>query len=128
MKLDERHPQHSPCIRCDTCDGFPCLVQAKADAETCGVVPALRHPNVEAAHPSARARLETSASGREISGVVLERRGEQLRFTADIVVVLPARSIQRRFCCARRTTKHPRASPTARMSSGATTWGTSTRS
>src|SRR5207249_3431078 len=30
--LDEQNPQKSKCIRCSTCDGFPCLVQAKADA------------------------------------------------------------------------------------------------
>src|SRR3954469_1759767 len=42
--LDESAPQFSPCIRCATCDGFPCLVNGKADAQTCGVTPALRHP------------------------------------------------------------------------------------
>ena len=31
---------------CQTCDGFPCLVQAKSDAEMLGVRPALEHPNV----------------------------------------------------------------------------------
>ena len=30
--LDEENPQNSRCIRCDTCDGFPCLVHAKSDA------------------------------------------------------------------------------------------------
>lgn len=29
------------CIRCATCDGFPCKVGAKSDAETCGIDPAL---------------------------------------------------------------------------------------
>lgn len=31
------------CILCKTCDGFPCKVGAKSDAETCGVDEALRH-------------------------------------------------------------------------------------
>ena len=35
--------QNSPCIRCSTCDGFPCFVNAKADAHICCVVPALKH-------------------------------------------------------------------------------------
>ena len=42
------HPQHAPvgtirkdCIGCHLCDGFPCPLHAKADAETCGVQPAL---------------------------------------------------------------------------------------
>ena len=29
------------CIRCATCDGFPCRLGAKSDAETCGIDPAL---------------------------------------------------------------------------------------
>ena len=39
-------PAGSNCIRCTWCDGYPCLVQAKADAETIAVLPALQHPNV----------------------------------------------------------------------------------
>ncbi len=33
IKLNESKPEDSLCIRCDTCDGFPCLVGAKSDAE-----------------------------------------------------------------------------------------------
>ena len=40
VKLDEGN-RKSLCIRCATCDGFPCLVNAKADAHTCAVEPAL---------------------------------------------------------------------------------------
>lgn len=41
IQLDERDPRASRCIRCNTCDGFPCLVQAKSDAQVCAVEPAL---------------------------------------------------------------------------------------
>ena len=37
---------YSPCVRCTDCDGFPCLVHAKSDAEVIAVRPALEHPNV----------------------------------------------------------------------------------
>jgi choline dehydrogenase-like flavoprotein len=33
------------CIRCGTCDGFPCKLGAKGDAETCGIDPALATGN-----------------------------------------------------------------------------------
>ena len=33
VMLDEAHPRQSACIRCDTCDGFACLVHAKSDAD-----------------------------------------------------------------------------------------------
>ena len=46
VMLDEKNPHTSRCIRCDTCDGFPCLVNAKSDAQVCAVDPALDHPNV----------------------------------------------------------------------------------
>ena len=36
----------STCIRCTWCDGYPCLVHAKADAETIAVRPILDEPNV----------------------------------------------------------------------------------
>ena len=40
LLLNEQAPHQSLCIRCDTCDGFPCLVHAKADAEVICVRPA----------------------------------------------------------------------------------------
>lgn len=77
----------STCIRCGTCDGYPCLVEAKSDAHICGVEPALQHSNVTLLTNALVERLETSASGREISGVVVRLDGELRRYTADIVVV-----------------------------------------
>ena len=44
--LDEGNMPFSTCVRCDNCDGFPCLVHAKSDAEVIAVRPALEFPNV----------------------------------------------------------------------------------
>ena len=63
VQLNEREPRTSPCIRCETCDGFPCLVRAKSDAEVLCVEPALRHPNVTLLTGAHVERLETSAIG-----------------------------------------------------------------
>jgi choline dehydrogenase-like flavoprotein len=87
IKLDEEQPHKSPCIRCDTCDGFPCLVHAKSDAETCAVAPALAHGNVTLVTDAYVRRLETSASGREVSAVVVARGDDVDRYTGDVVVV-----------------------------------------
>ena len=46
VRLDEGNMPYSHCVRCSTCDGFPCLVHAKSDAEVLGVRPALEHANV----------------------------------------------------------------------------------
>jgi choline dehydrogenase-like flavoprotein len=87
VMLDERDPVNSPCIRCATCDGFPCLVNAKSDADVLGVRPALRHGNVTLRTRALVTRLETSASGREVSHVVVVRDGAEERYAADVVVV-----------------------------------------
>jgi choline dehydrogenase-like flavoprotein len=87
IMIDEARPEHSACIRCATCDGFPCLVNAKADAHVVCVEPALRHPNVSLLADAYVSRLETSDDGRRITGVVVERHGAIERLTADVVVV-----------------------------------------
>src|SRR5207248_7085504 len=87
VMLDEKNPQKSPCIRCNTCDGFPCLVNAKADAHICCVVPALRHDNVTLLTDTRVTRLETDGSGREVTAVHVERNGAKESYSAKFVVV-----------------------------------------
>src|SRR5205814_6636868 len=65
VRLDERNPHTSKCIRCSTCDGFPCLVHAKADAQVMCIEPALRHSDVSLLRNALVRKLETSHSGRE---------------------------------------------------------------
>jgi choline dehydrogenase-like flavoprotein len=86
IMLDEERPHASRCIRCDTCDGFPCLVGAKSDAHVVCVDPALAYSNVTLLTQAKVTRLDTSASGREVTGVVVERHGQTETFAADIVV------------------------------------------
>jgi choline dehydrogenase-like flavoprotein len=85
--LDEKDQHASKCIRCSTCDGFPCLVNAKADAQTICVEPALQYPNVTLLTKAKVERLETDGSGRQVSGVVVEREGRTEKYSADLVVV-----------------------------------------
>jgi len=87
VRLDERNPHTSKCIRCNTCDGFPCLVHAKSDAQVMCVEPALRRGNVSLIRNALARKLETCNSGREITGVVVEHEGKVDRFSADIIVV-----------------------------------------
>jgi choline dehydrogenase-like flavoprotein len=87
VMLDEQRPDESPCIRCNTCDGFPCLVHAKADAEVCCVRPALQHPNVTLLTGAYVSRLETDASGRTVTRVHVTRDGAAETYSADVVAV-----------------------------------------
>ncbi|HKQ18255.1 MAG TPA: GMC family oxidoreductase [Candidatus Eisenbacteria bacterium] len=86
IMLDESAPRKSRCIRCATCDGHPCLVNAKADAQVCCVDPALEHENVTLTTGTVVTRLEADAAGRRVAKVHVERNGAPEVYTADIVV------------------------------------------
>ena len=85
--LDEQNPRKSPCIRCATCDGHPCLVGAKSDAQVLCIDPALEHPNVTLLTGAYVSRLETSASGGQVTRVVVQRDGAVETYSSSIVVV-----------------------------------------
>ncbi len=87
IKLNEVNRHLSACIRCDTCDGFPCLINAKADADINGVRPAMAYNNITLITEAKVVRLHTNASGREITGVEAEIAGQAQIFSGDIVVV-----------------------------------------
>jgi choline dehydrogenase-like flavoprotein len=75
------------CIRCRTCDGFPCRLGAKNDAEVCAVRPALQTSNVRLLTRAFVDRLETSMDGREVKEAVLVRDGRELRLRARHFIV-----------------------------------------
>jgi len=90
VMLDERNgrPTHaSRCIRCDTFDGFPCLVNGKSDAQVLCVEPALTHANVHLETRAFVKRLQTDGSGREVTGVVVDHDGAEETYSSDLVVV-----------------------------------------
>ncbi len=87
VRLDEGNRRISACIRCATCDGHPCLVNAKCDSQIVCIDPALEHTNVTLLTNAKVTHLETSPSGREVRSVVVERDGQVERYSADIVVV-----------------------------------------
>jgi choline dehydrogenase-like flavoprotein len=105
--LNEADRPHSRCIRCDTCDGFPCLVHAKSDAEVIAVRPALQYPNVTLLTHAEVLRLDTSTSGREVSGVVVQREGVREQYTADIVVVSCGAANSARLLLMSANDRHP---------------------
>ena len=87
IMLNEADRGRSKCIRCETCDGFPCLVQAKSDAHVCCVEPALARPNVTLLTNAKVTRLHTDATGRIVTKVSVDRNGVPEEYSAGIVVV-----------------------------------------
>lgn len=106
--LDEEDRNRSKCIKCDTCDGFPCLLHAKADAEVVCVRPALERPNVTLVTRAHVTRLKTGASGREVTEVVVDRNGTAESYSGSIVVVAAGAANSAKLLLASANDKHPR--------------------
>ena len=92
IKLDQNPDgsatTYSPCIRCDAFDGFPCAINAKADAQVICVDPTrAAHPNFTLLTGAHVTRLETTPSGRSVNRVHVVREGHAEQYSADIVVV-----------------------------------------
>jgi choline dehydrogenase-like flavoprotein len=89
--LDEKDGKPTPtstCIRCDAFDGFPCLLNGKADAQVMCVDPALAaHPNLTLLTHAYVSKLLTDETGRSVTRVCVTRFAEELQLSADIVVV-----------------------------------------
>ena len=85
--LNEDDRPRSVCIRCATCDGYPCLVHAKADADVIAVRPLLGLPNVTLRTGAEVIRLETDGPGHTVTGVAVECDGDREVYQADIVAV-----------------------------------------
>jgi choline dehydrogenase-like flavoprotein len=89
--LDEKNGKPTPtsiCIRCDAFDGFPCLLNGKADAQVICIDPTLAaFPNVTLLTGAYVTKLTTDAGGGHVDGVIVERNGTEDVYSADIVVV-----------------------------------------
>jgi choline dehydrogenase-like flavoprotein len=68
-------------------DGYPDPTETKSDSHVCGIAPALDHPNVTLLTGARAERLLADGRGREVTGVVVDHEGQQLTFSADVVVL-----------------------------------------
>lgn len=91
------HPFHMPsaidlreggqCVRCGTCDAFPCRLGAKGDAESCLIDPALRAPNVTLQTGSLVTRLITDERGQRIVEAEVLHRGQLGKIRAGLFIL-----------------------------------------
>ena len=87
VKLNEANRELSECIRCENCDGFPCMVDAKADGDINGIRPTMFYPNVTLKTHAKVSRLHTDASGQRVTAVEAEINGSRHLFSSDVVIV-----------------------------------------
>jgi len=106
--LDESNMPYSRCVRCDNCDGFPCVVHAKSDAEVISVRPALEHANVTLLTNAEAVKLETNPTGTAVTGVVVDIGGQTETFHGDVVVVSCGAANSAKLLLASANDAHPR--------------------
>jgi len=107
IMLDEARMPFSRCVRCIDCDGFPCLVHAKSDAEVLGVRPALEHPNVTLVTNAMVVKLDTNPAGTAVTKVVVNRDGQQEIYEAGVVVVSCGAANSAKLLLMSANDKHP---------------------
>ena len=107
VRLNESNMPYSACVRCNDCDGFPCAVHGKSDADVLGVRPALEHPNVELVTNAKAVKLETNDDSSAVTGVVIEQDGETKTYTADLVVLACGAANTAKLLLLSATDKHP---------------------
>ena len=105
--LNEADRPLSACIRCATCDGYPCLVHAKSDADVIAVRPLLDQPNVTLLVNAEVERLDTDPSGRTVTRVQVTRDGKQEFYEGDIVVVSAGAANSARILLRSASDQHP---------------------
>jgi choline dehydrogenase-like flavoprotein len=107
IRLNESNLPYSACVRCANCDGFPCAVHGKSDADVLGVRPALEHENVELLTNAQAVKLETNADGSAVTEVVVQRDGELERYSADMVVLACGAANTAKLLLVSATEQHP---------------------
>ncbi len=108
IMLDEARRAASTCIRCAWCDGYPCLLHAKADAETIAVRPLLGLPNVTLLTGAEVTRLVTDSAGHTVTEVVVSRDGQRESYAADIVVLAAGAANTAKILLRSAGDRHPR--------------------
>lgn len=108
LRVDAEHPERSACVRCATCDGFPCLVQGKSDAEITCIRPTLReHANVELMTGARVLRLDTDHSGGSVHSVKVAVGDEMLVLEADVFFVAAGAINSAALLLRSRSPRHP---------------------
>jgi choline dehydrogenase-like flavoprotein len=95
------------CVRCATCDGFPCPLGAKSDAETCAVEPALRTGNARLETGLRVRRVGTDAIGRCVTHLLADGPDGPVRVTGGRFVLAAGAVNSAALLLASADEKHP---------------------
>lgn len=107
VRLNEDTKENSLCIRCDTCDGFPCLVHAKSDADRIGIAPILNMKHVTLLTNTKVEQLITDETGKKIVEVLVDNQGKKEKFSANTFIVSCGAINSAALLLKSKNTKHP---------------------
>src|SRR5581483_4782632 len=96
------------CCRCANCDAFPCMIDAKGDAEVRLLRPALAAGNVTLRTEAKVERLLTDDSGRRIVAAEWSEHGERRTVYGDVFVLSAGAINSAALLLRSATSRHPR--------------------
>jgi choline dehydrogenase-like flavoprotein len=87
VSLTEDSNQQDAKVVLGNFDGFPDPTESKSDAHVLGIRPALKNSNVSLLTNAFAYQLETNAQGNEVTGVHVEKDGEKMFFSCNMIVI-----------------------------------------
>ncbi len=87
VKLPQDYTETEAPVVLENFDGFPDLTDSKADGQVMCLRPALKHKNVTLITHAYVEQLFTDSSGKKITKVIADIKGEKIMFNASIVIV-----------------------------------------
>lgn len=106
------------CVLCPTCDAHYCTLDAKMDAETAALRPALATGNVRLATNTECLRVLTDDAGGQVTGVLIRQGGRERTIRAPVVAVCAGLPGSAALLRASRTARHPEGLGNARGALG----------
>jgi choline dehydrogenase-like flavoprotein len=106
MGIDRR--PGGACVRSAFCDGFPCPLAAKSDAETCGIDPAIATGHARLETGFRVRRIVTDGSGRRVDHLAVEGPEGPAKITGGKFVLAAGAVNSAALLLASADEKHPR--------------------
>ena len=87
IRYDDQHSERNACAQCNRCEGFPCMINAKADAHITCLQPLENSDNVRLLTGAKVDRLLTDPSGAVVTAMAATVNGEAHIFKGKIIIV-----------------------------------------
>lgn len=108
MSMGVDYGEGGKCIRCNTCDGFPCKLGAKSDAETCGIDPALASGKARLMEGVTIERLIHNEAGDRVVAALGHYEGDPIEIQAQTFVVACGAANSAALLLRSKSPQHPR--------------------